>query len=94
MPVALLDHAVEGYLAFRKDTGDRLNATLVAEPNSVLGQCLRGYLMMLFGQRAMVSRRQRSLDAAQAAARSVCDSPRGGACGAALAARAGGWRRR
>jgi len=72
MPVALLDHAVEGYLAFRKDTGDRLKATLVAEPNSVRGQCLRGYLMMLFGQRAMVSRAQRPLDAAQAAARSVC----------------------
>jgi hypothetical protein len=71
MPVALLDHAVEGYLAFRKDTGDRLKATLVGEPNSVRGQCLRGYLLMLFGQRAMVSRTQRSLDAAQAAARSV-----------------------
>jgi hypothetical protein len=86
MPVALLDHAVEGYLAFRKDTGDRLKATLVAEPNSVRGQCLRGYLMMLFGQRAMVSRAQRPLDAAQAAARSVCVTPREAAHVAALAA--------
>ena len=32
LPVALLDDAVEAYLGFRKDTGDRLKAALTAEP--------------------------------------------------------------
>jgi hypothetical protein len=56
LPVTLLDDAVEAYLGFRKDTGDRLKAALTAEPDFVLSHCLRGYFMMLFGQRAMVSR--------------------------------------
>ena len=64
LPVKLLDEAVESYLGFRKDTGDRLKAVLTAEPDFVLAHCLRGYLMMLFGQRAMVPRAQRSLGAA------------------------------
>jgi len=58
------DEAVESYLGFRKDTGDRLKAVLTAEPDLVLAHCLRGYFMMLFGQRAMVPRAQRSLGAA------------------------------
>jgi len=81
LPVTLLDNAVDAYLGFRKDTGDRLKAALTAEPDFVLAHCLRGYFMMLFGQRAMVSRAQRSLDAAQASARrNRCDAARGSAC--------------
>jgi hypothetical protein len=64
LPVALLDDAVEAYLGFRSDTGDRLKAALTAEPDFLLAHCLCGYFMMLFGQRAMVSRAQRSLEAA------------------------------
>jgi hypothetical protein len=67
-PVALLDQAVDAFLGFRKDTGERLKAALATEPGSVLGQCVHGYFMMLFGQRAIVSRAQRSLESAQAAA--------------------------
>jgi hypothetical protein len=38
LPVALLDDAVEAYLGFRKDTGDRLKAALTAEPDCALAQ--------------------------------------------------------
>ena len=86
LPVTLLDNAVEAYLGFGKDTGDRLKAALTAEPDFVLAHCLRGYFMMLFGQRAMVSRAQRSLEAAQAAARRTGATPRETAHVAALAA--------
>jgi tetratricopeptide (TPR) repeat protein len=86
LPVTLLDNAVDAYLGFRKDTGDRLKAALTAEPDFVLAHCLRGYFMMLFGQRAMVSRAQRSLDAAQASARATGATPREVAHVAALAA--------
>jgi tetratricopeptide (TPR) repeat protein len=86
LPVALLDDAVEAYLGFRKDTGDRLKATLTAEPDCALAHCLRGYFMMLFGQRVMVSRAQRSLETAQAAARTTGVTPREAAHVAALAA--------
>jgi hypothetical protein len=37
--VALLDQAVDAFLGFRKDTGERLKAALATEPGSVLGQC-------------------------------------------------------
>jgi tetratricopeptide (TPR) repeat protein len=86
LPVALLDDAVEAYLGFRKDTGDRLKAALTAERDFVLAHCLRGYFMMLFGQRVMVSRAQRSLGAAQATVRAIGVTPREAAHVAALAA--------
>ena len=86
LPVALLDDAVEAYLGFRKDTGDRLKAALTAEPDCALAHCLRGYFMMLFGQRVMVSRAQRSLKTALATARATGVTPREAAHVAALAA--------
>jgi hypothetical protein len=54
--VALLDETVSAYLGFRSDTGDRLKAALAADPDCAMAHCLRGYFMMLFGQRAMVPR--------------------------------------
>jgi hypothetical protein len=72
---------VEAYLGFRSDTGDRLKAALTAEPDFLLAHCLCGYFMMLFGQRAMVSRAQRSLEAAQATARNRSHATRDRACG-------------
>jgi hypothetical protein len=85
-PATLLDDAVTAYLGFRKDTGDRLKAVFVADPDLVLAHCLRGYFMMLFGQRAMVPRAQRSLEAARAAAQTIGVTPREAAHMAALAA--------
>jgi len=66
---ALLDQTVSAYLGFRKDTGDRLKAVFATDPDFAMAHCLRGYFMMLFGQRAMVPRARRSLEAAQQAAR-------------------------
>ena len=60
LPVTLLDDTVESYLGFRKDTGERLKAALTSEPDFVLAHCLRGYFMMLFGQRAMVGASERA----------------------------------
>lgn len=84
--VLCLDDTVAAYLGFRKDTGDRLKEALAADRDFAFAHCLRGYFMMLFGQRAMVSRAQRSLEAAQAAARAVGVTPREDAHVAALAA--------
>jgi tetratricopeptide (TPR) repeat protein len=84
--VTLFDDAVSAYLGFRKDTGDRLKAVFAADPDLVLAHCLRGYFMMLFGQRVMVPRAQRSLDAAQKAAQAGGATPREAAHVAALAA--------
>src|ERR1700693_3738322 len=64
----LLDRTVSAYLGFRKDTGERLKETLAADPDLMMAHCLRGYFMMLFGQRAMVPRAKRSLDQARKAA--------------------------
>jgi len=63
--VALLDATVSAYLGFRQDTGDRLKAVFGADPDLAMAHCLRGCFMMLFGQRAMVPRARRSLDAAR-----------------------------
>lgn len=66
--VARLDETVRAYLGFRKETGDRLKEALAADPDCVMAHCLRGCFMMLFGQRAMVGRARRSLEAATEAA--------------------------
>jgi hypothetical protein len=84
--VALLDDTVRAYLGFRKDIGDRLKAVFTAGPDLVLAHCLRGYFMMLFGQRVMVPRAQRSLEAAQNAMRTTGATPREAAHVATLAA--------
>jgi len=86
LPVTLLDDTVESYLGFRKDTGERLKAAMTSEPDFVLAHCLRGYFMMLFGRRAMVSRAQRSLEAAEASARTTGATSRERAHLAALGA--------
>jgi len=83
--VEMLDRAVTAYLGFRKDTGDRLKEVFAVDPDLVLAHCLRGYFMMLFGQRAMVPRAQRSLEAAQKAAQAAGVSAREAAHLSALA---------
>ncbi len=84
--VTLLDETINAYLGFRKDTGDRLKAALAADPEYAMAHCLRGYFMMLFGQRAMVPRAQRSLEAAEKASRIAGVTPREAAHIAALGA--------
>ena len=82
---AHLDETVRAYLGFRGDTGDRLKAALAADPDCAMAHCLRGYFMMLFGQRAMVPRARRSLEAATQAAGSSGATEREAAHMAALA---------
>jgi tetratricopeptide (TPR) repeat protein len=84
--VELIDRTVTAYLGFRSDTGDRLKAALAADPNCTMAHCLRGYFIMLFGQRAMVPLARRSLEAATQAAGSSGASERESAHLAALAA--------
>lgn len=82
--VAAFDATVSAYLGFRKDTGEHLKAALEAEPDFLMGHCLRGYFMMLFGQRALLPRAERAFAAARAAAQQAEPTAREGAHLAAL----------
>ena len=42
------DDTVFGYLGFKRDVGDRLKATLLADPNLAMAHCLKGYFFLLF----------------------------------------------
>src|SRR5947207_3569279 len=39
---AAFDHLVTGYLTYRADTPDRLNAVLEADPDFALAHCMKG----------------------------------------------------
>ena len=62
------DRTVAAYLGLRADTGDRLKATLEADPGFVMAHVLRGYFMLLFASRRLLGRAASSLEAARAAA--------------------------
>ncbi|BBK42730.1 tetratricopeptide repeat protein 38 family protein [Allostella vacuolata] len=66
--VAHIDASLAGFLAFRKDTGDRLKPALALDPECVFANVLRGYYMMLMGNRTLVPRAAKSLAAAEKAA--------------------------
>jgi tetratricopeptide (TPR) repeat protein len=51
---AAFDHLVTGYLTFRADTPDRLNAVLEADPDFALAHCMKGYFAMLAFKQAVV----------------------------------------
>src|SRR6266513_6173185 len=51
---AAFDHLVAGYLPFRVDTPDRLNAVLEADPDFALAHCMKGYFAMLAFKQAVV----------------------------------------
>ena len=51
---AAFDHLVAGYLTFRADTPDRLNAVLEADPDFALAHCMKGYFAMLAFKQAVV----------------------------------------
>jgi tetratricopeptide (TPR) repeat protein len=48
--------AVEALAKYRIDTGAKADQALAADPEFALGHCLKGYLAMLFGNRATVPR--------------------------------------
>ncbi len=47
--VSLMDDTIRSFLEYRADTPDKLGRMLEADPDFVMGQCLKGYLMMMFG---------------------------------------------
>jgi tetratricopeptide (TPR) repeat protein len=51
---AAFDHLVTGYLTFRADTPDRLNAVLEADPEFALAHCMKGYFAMLAYKQTVV----------------------------------------
>ncbi|HUK10049.1 MAG TPA: tetratricopeptide repeat protein [Stellaceae bacterium] len=64
---ACFDATIAAYCGLRKDTGDCLKHTLVADPQFVMAHLLRGYFMMLFGKRENVPRAKAALSDADAA---------------------------
>jgi hypothetical protein len=48
--------AVEGLAKYRLETGAKADQALAADPEFALGHCLKGYLAMLFGNRALLPR--------------------------------------
>jgi tetratricopeptide (TPR) repeat protein len=66
--MAAFDATVEAYMAFEKQTGERLKETLALDPQMPLALCLKGCFLLLFCKRALVAPAQRALAAARAAA--------------------------
>ena len=83
---AAYDHAVEGYLTYRADGGQRLKAAMALDPEMPMGQVMQGVFAMLAYNTAMVPRAQA---AAEKAAR-FAGNDRERAHAAALARWAGG----
>ena len=44
---AAFDHAIDGYLGYRADMPDRMEALLAADPDFGLAHCLKGYLFLM-----------------------------------------------
>ncbi|MDP3417040.1 tetratricopeptide repeat protein [Falsiroseomonas sp.] len=60
------DHAIEGFLKYRFDTGLRLKAFLTADPTAPLGQVMAGCFAMLAYDKGLLGRAAGSLAKAQA----------------------------
>lgn len=80
------DHAIEGFLKYRFDAGQRVKALLALDPEAPLAQALAGLLAMLAYDRRLLPR----AEAAAAKAEALHPSPREAAHIAALRAWAGG----
>src|SRR5262245_44154906 len=66
--VAAFDATVDAYLGFARDTGDRLKATLKADPAMPLAHVLRGAFFLLMGKPALLAK---AAEASAAANRSL-----------------------
>lgn len=88
--VAALDRTLDGYMGLRADVGDRLKATLAADPDFPLALTARGYFLLLFALKPLAERARQSLVAADAAAAKVGANERERAHLAALEAWCGG----
>ena len=66
--VEAFDRTVAAYLRFGRDTGPRIKATLEADPDIVLGHCLKGSFFLLMAMPALVPKAVQELETAQARA--------------------------
>lgn len=62
--VAAYDRTVGAYLAFARDTGEHLKATLKADPDMPMAHCLKGYFFQLFANPALDAKADQALAAA------------------------------
>src|SRR5215475_13969602 len=61
--------AVSDYFEYRLSAGERAKAALAADPTFVMGQCLRGYFMLLIGSNSTVPAARKALEGARVYAR-------------------------
>ena len=62
------DRTVRAYLAFARDTGDRLKAVYAADADMPMAHCLKGYFFQLFSNPALHPKADQALAQAQKAA--------------------------
>src|SRR5262245_41363657 len=65
--------AVSYYFEYRLSAGERAKAALAADPTFVMGQCLRGYFMLLIGSNSTVPAARKALEQARAYGRLASD---------------------
>lgn len=65
--VELLDEAILGFVAHRKDTAERLERALAVDPELIPALCLRGFAYKALASRAFEPQARESLSAARAA---------------------------
>jgi tetratricopeptide (TPR) repeat protein len=58
---AAYDSALRDYLEYRAGAAKSLKATLAADPGFVMGHCLKGYFLLLFGSHAFDSKIEQAL---------------------------------
>jgi len=66
--VKALDETLMSYLGLGRETGDLLKKTLSADPDMVMGHCLKGYFYLLMASKPLLERLPKVLAAAEAAA--------------------------
>ena len=84
--VAAYDQTIRAYLAFARDTGDRLKAAYRADADMPMAHCLKGYFFQLFSNPALHPKAEQALAQAAKAAEARGAHPRERMHIAALAA--------
>jgi hypothetical protein len=67
--VAAFNAAVSDYFEYRLSASERVKAALAADPTFVMGQCLRGYFMLMIGSNSTVPAARKALEQARTCAR-------------------------
>ncbi len=70
------DRTIRAYLAFARDTGDRLKAVYAADADMPMAHCLKGYFFQLFSNPALHPKAEQALAQARNAADARGANPR------------------